>query len=294
MISLWTWSAAVATIGLMVANSLLVASVSVHLGPGIVLSAELVKFSVSLIFVVREGVMPQATQPLLVEFFRLMVPALIYAINNNLIIRTSAVIGPVNMQAVSQVRVLMTGLLSFFFLGKRLSLVQWTGLIVLMFGVASKTITDDFTFSMPLSGFLAGLSVCFLSSCAGVFTEWCYKFQVVEQSIWLKNVQLYFHGIWLNVVWKTVTSGNVSILQYDDLTPIVLMAVANQALMGIAIGFLLKLQSAIVKNYLASIALVCVGLIGVVFWSEPLRFGLITCVALTFSAACLHAHRCES
>jgi solute carrier family 35 (UDP-sugar transporter), member A1/2/3 len=134
------------------------------------------------------------TQPL--DNVKIMVPALLYVIQNNLIYVSMSNLDAATYQVTYQLKILTTALLSVAMLHKRLSVTQWLSLVILFAGVsivqlqpvnetAAKHVATE---QHPLVGLFAIVCACMLSGFAGVYFEKLLK--NTEQSVWVRNIQL--------------------------------------------------------------------------------------------------------
>lgn len=283
----------VAIVAMLVGNAFLVPTIPSELSGLVVFHVEVLKLSISgfMVYYGKEKVVFDIRQ-----FLYLLVPGVIYAINNNLTFHVVPIVGVMTFQVLAQGKILVTGIMTVWILKKPLSQLRWIALVILTCGVTIHSVTNDFSMNIPLTGFLLTLLLVSLSSFAGVFTELCYKSEEVSQSVWFKNAQLYFHGVWMNLLFAGSFGDEVWIYWkfFDPSFFLVYLTILNQVAIGISMGFLLKFHSSLVKNYIGSVAFTLVGLVGVIRMNHPLSLNLIICIALVFCSLVIRNHECKS
>ncbi len=290
------WGPVVGIVCLNVANAVLLGSIDPRMAPDIVFCVECLKFVISVGLTLHFRDDDFALSAKHVKHFMLFViPSVIYAVNNNLAFHAVSLVGVVNFQVLGQLKILTTAILTSMLLQHHVKLdgIQWCGIIVLTSGVMIRAVSTDFSLAIPVQGFLEVLMMLVLSSFAGVFTERCFKSETCVQSVWLKNSQLYFHGMVVNSFARLYSLGeppNLSLLASERLVAPVILA---QVLSGICVGWLLKFHSNIVKDYITTVAMILVSAGGVIWFGEKLKLDLILCVVLVSASVFLRNHDCH-
>ncbi|KAL7410002.1 nucleotide-sugar transporter-domain-containing protein [Mrakia frigida] len=128
----------------------------------------------------------------------LLVPAVAYVIQNNLIYLASSNLQVGSFAVLSQMKILTTAAFSVLLLNKRLIRSQWIALALLGLGVgvvqlqqtssSSSSSSSPSTGGNPVKGFFAILAACFTSGLAGVWFEKVLKGSSTD--LWIRNVQL--------------------------------------------------------------------------------------------------------
>lgn len=128
----------------------------------------------------------------------LLVPAIAYVIQNNLIYLASSNLQVGSFAVLSQMKILTTAGFSVVLLGKRLIRNQWIALALLTIGVGVVQVQSIYATGKgpvthrdgadPVKGFLAVFSACFTSGLAGVWFEKVLKGTPTD--LWVRNVQL--------------------------------------------------------------------------------------------------------
>lgn len=138
------------------------------------------------------------------QAIKMVVPALAYIVQNNLIFYSLEKLSMAVQQVTYQMKILTAGLMSCLLLGKHLSPTKWGALVVLVVGVImvqfpkQETGTGNTTDTARIpsqhgslgdgfSGFIAVVFACFTSGFAGAYMEGVLK---SNKSIWHRNVQL--------------------------------------------------------------------------------------------------------
>uniref|UniRef100_A0A061R2A2 Cmp-sialic acid transporter 1-like n=2 Tax=Tetraselmis sp. GSL018 TaxID=582737 RepID=A0A061R2A2_9CHLO len=207
------------------------------------------------------------------------VPSIIYVIHNNVQFYMLKYVNPSTYQILGNLKIITTGLLFRLLLGRRLTVLQWIALVLLMVGATTSQVQTDCggaeaTFSAPLEGYLFGLFSAFLSALAAVYTEWVMKKN--DDCLYWQNIQLYTFGVIFNAVKLTLDDINVSFsnglwvdkvfVNYNTATYFV---VANLAFSGLLVSWIMKFADSIVKVYSTSMAMLVTMLFSV--WLFHLR-----------------------
>lgn len=190
------------------------------------------------------------------------VPALLYALNNNLVVIMQAYMDPSSYQVLSNLKIASTALLYSSCLGKRLRTAQWLALGLLMVaGVCHSYNSLDLEAAEQAEaedrprlhitawGLFLVLVYCFISGLAAVYTERVLKSQRLPLS--LQNLYLYIFGVAINVVshFSSVADNQGFLEGYSD---IVWVIVAGQAANGLLMSVVLKHGSSITRLFVIS------------------------------------------
>lgn len=148
------------------------------------------------------------------EFAKMLIPALMYTVQNNLLFLALTNLDAATYQVTYQFKILTTAFFSVSVLGKHLTIRQWLALLVLMIGVImvqwpnsvqdKSQDGDKRTTTTRLIGLLAVIFSSFSSGFAGVYMEKLIKCN--SQNLWTRNLQL---------VIICLVSSMVAILAYD-------------------------------------------------------------------------------
>jgi len=211
-------------------------------------------------------------------------PALIYFIQNNLVFVALKFIDPATYQVLVNLKILTTGILFRFVLGKLLSSLQWAGLVLLMVGCATSQIATDCKdtslFSAPLEGIIICIILSVLSASAGIATEWIMKKSSLKNDpLQRQNMHLYFFGIIFNGLGyyyeKKPAHGFFD--GYDTVTVLVVM---SYSFTGLIVSVIMKYADNMVKIYAVSVSMALTMVLSIFLFPEfkataQLLFGII-------------------
>lgn len=133
------------------------------------------------------------------ESIKVLVPAALYAMQNNLAFYALNNLDPATYQVAYQLKILTTAMFSICIMRKRIRKKQWFALLLLFIGVSlvqlpqksgdagtSEGITGE---KNRFLGLLAVILCCVSSGFSGVYFERLIKFNP-NQSLWIRNFQL--------------------------------------------------------------------------------------------------------
>lgn len=225
-----------------------------------VVMIELAKLLISLATLfLSAGTAAICAPPPLVLVAPYAVPALLYALNNNLVVLMQVYMDPSSFQILSNLKIACTALLYSFCLGKRLRPAQWLALGLLMIAGFSHTyISLDLGDTEPEQGsrlhitawglFLV-LVYCFVSGLAAVYTERMLKSQKLPLS--LQNLYLYVFGVAINGISSSSSVGSDKSF-LEGYSVLVWLIIAGQAANGLLMSVVLKHGSGITRLFVIS------------------------------------------
>ncbi|KAK9805243.1 hypothetical protein WJX72_008374 [[Myrmecia] bisecta] len=218
------------------------------------------------------------------------IPSIIYWAHNNVQFFTLQYVDPATYQILGNLKIVTTGLLFWLCLRRRLTVLQWIALTLLMVGATTsqlKTGCDGggSTFAAPVQGYAFGVLSAFLSALAAVYTEWVMKRN--NDSLYWQNIQLYAFGVLFNGLGLTVADIRVgfsngfwvgSMLRgYNVIT---FLVVANLAFSGLLVSWVMKFADSIMKVYATSMAMLVTMVVSVLLFglapSLQLVLGILT------------------
>lgn len=150
------------------------------------------------------------------ESLKVLVPASLYAIQNNLAFYALNNLDPASFQIAYQLKILTTAIFSILIVKKRITSKQWLSLLLLFVGVALVQVTqngqennsnnDDIDINnnnaqdknRPM-GFLAVIACCMSSGFSGVYFEKLIKIKP-KQSLWIRNFQLAMYCLLISII----------------------------------------------------------------------------------------------
>ncbi|KAM8908132.1 putative UDP-sugar transporter protein SLC35A4 [Spinachia spinachia] len=185
------------------------------------------------------------------------VPAVLYALNNNLVVVMQAYMDPSSYQVLSNLKIASTALFYSLCLGKRLRPSQWSAVGLLMSaGVCHSYSSLDSDKAEPEDGprlhitawglFLVVVYCC-VSGLAAVYTERMLKSQKLPLS--LQNLYLYGFGVAINSV-SSFVAGEKGFL--EGYSGVVWAIIAGQAANGLLMSVVLKHGSGITRLFVIS------------------------------------------
>jgi len=133
------------------------------------------------------------------EWFSLLVPAILYTLQNSLQYYSMSCLSAPVFQVLYQMKIITTAVFSVFILSKSISYYQWLSIFALSFGVAIVQLSqfhyskDGTERSNSFLGLLSVMMGCITSGFAGVYFELVLKGSKV--SLWIRNIQLAIIGI---------------------------------------------------------------------------------------------------
>jgi UDP-sugar transporter A1/2/3 len=218
--------------------------------------------------VIRDEVIGSPTETL-----KLLIPATLYTIQNNLLFMALTNLDAATYQVTYQLKILATALCSVAMLHKRLSLPQWISLVLLMVGVSlvqldtevpAQAITDsdsseevaEISTGSRTAGILAVLISCLLSGFTGVYFEKLVK--STSQTLWVRSLQLGIFGFLFGLAAVGITDyGEVTtngFFQGYNMTTV--SVVILQAIGGLIVALVMKYADNILKGFATSISIV--------------------------------------
>mmetsp|Transcript_63473 Transcript_63473/g.182201 ORF Transcript_63473/g.182201 Transcript_63473/m.182201 type:complete len:337 (-) Transcript_63473:171-1181(-) len=227
------------------------------------------------------------------EALRFAVPAAIYFVNNNLVFFTLLYINATTWQLLSQLKTVFTGLLFRFFLGRKLSGMQYLAIWQLACGTATshipKCISSGPDSSAEASNSFWGLILtvigCMLSALGGIYSEKLLKDKAKDSIHW-QNIQLYSWGILFNLIGTIVN--DVQVFERGPLAGYNFCAFAvvlNNALNGLAISAILKYADNIVRVYAHAVAMIVTMVLSVLLFGESPTPQLVLAVMVVGASA---------
>jgi len=219
--------------------------------------AEVGKFVLSLGFLTNWDVRSTAVRDNFEGFKEVLgyfsLPALAYAVSNNLNILLALQMDAGTFQVVRQATIVSTSILWWIVFRKPLSLIRWIAIGILFLGsILCSLQKSDGNKSMGIQSYASiFLIVITLSSstCAAVSTEWVYKRIPLNDVIYVHNCAMYVWGILLNGIAYMLQrkAGN----PFQGFNIYTWLNVLNYMFMGLALSFIMKHFSNITKLFIS-------------------------------------------
>ncbi|CDI78249.1 UDP-N-acetylglucosamine transporter, putative [Eimeria acervulina] len=194
-----------------------------------------------------------------IEMAKAGVPGLLYAVQNNLIFISLSNLSGAMYQVTYQLKILTTALLSVLILGRRLSLLKWSALILLFLGVsliqyptaseAPKALAAGGRPQNAFVGLVAVLCASLTSGLAGVYLEKLLKEKTT--TIWINNMQLAVYGVVAGLIGAFWNDGDAIYEKgfFQGYTGMTIAAILLQALGGLVVAAVLKYADNILKCF---------------------------------------------
>ncbi|CAJ0929142.1 unnamed protein product, partial [Mesorhabditis belari] len=230
-----------------------------------------------------------------IETAKVCVPAVVYAIQNNLYYVALANIDATTYAVTYQLRILTTALLSVLILSKRLSLIQWFSLLVSMGGVVLVQLDESQVRSSSASsgswliGVSAVFSMCWTSAFAGVYFEKMLKKSSVD--VWMQNIRLSMLTAPFALI--TMFASDFSNIQehgfFNGWTPLVWVMTFLNAFGGLVVSIVMKYADNVKKTYCQTIAIGLTALISIKMGDSVFSVQLLMGVSLVIASVFLYS-----
>ncbi|XP_061581155.1 probable UDP-sugar transporter protein SLC35A4 [Cololabis saira] len=264
-----------------------------------VVMIELAKLLISLLsLILTGGASALRVPPRLLLVGPYAVPAVLYALNNNLVVLMQAYMDPSSYQILSNLKIASTAVLYSLCLGKRLRRAQWfaVGLLVAagvchsysslaLEDVEGANAEEGPRLHVTAWGLFLVLLYCCVSGLAAVYTERVLKSQKLPLS--LQNLYLYLFGVAINGLSSlSSVTGDKSFL--EGYSWVVWVIIAGQAANGLLMSVVLKHGSGITRLFVISSSMLVNALLSWLILGLQLTPFFPLPVTLIGLAACLY------
>eukprot|EP00613_Pedinella_sp_CCMP2098_P074958 CAMPEP_0171912806 /NCGR_PEP_ID=MMETSP0993-20121228/11370_1 /TAXON_ID=483369 /ORGANISM="non described non described, Strain CCMP2098" /LENGTH=588 /DNA_ID=CAMNT_0012546717 /DNA_START=43 /DNA_END=1809 /DNA_ORIENTATION=+ len=277
-----------------------------HTSTAVVMS-ELIKIVVSSLLLLKEsgswGAFTETVRTEIVgkpeECLKLLVPGLLYTIQNNLQYVAAANLQPAVFQVMYQVKMLTTACLSVCMLKKNLKPSQWGGVGLLMGGLVLVQMSQMGSGGGGNGGVAAGgsaavgfsavLSACTLAGFAGCYLERVLKGS--STSLWVRNLQLGAWGSLLGVASVALKDGRSVVQQgfFYGYSPVVWTVVGIQACGGLLISLVVRYGDALLKGFATGLAIILTTAVSVAFFDFKVTPTYLAGASTTLTAVLLYS-----
>lgn len=255
------------------------------------LMIETSKFTISLVLYLNQTSCQPARIPRLRLWLPFSVPAVLYAINNNMAIHMQLHMDPTSYQVLSNMKIGSTAILYRIIIGRRLSKLQWLsiGLLTIAglfdsyggYTSKSKSVTE---IHITLTGLVMMVTYCFISGFAGVYSEYILK-RHVKMSLHLQNMLLYTFGMCVNgTLWFINESSRTDIEDRFSLfrgySSITVLIILSQALNGLIMSSVMKYNSNITRLFIISCSTLITAVLSVAVFHTSLNIYFILSAVL--------------
>ncbi|KIX99102.1 uncharacterized protein Z520_05563 [Fonsecaea multimorphosa CBS 102226] len=195
-------------------------------------------------------------------FFKLLVPAVLYTLQNNLQFVAATNLDAATFQVTYQCKILTTASFAVLMLGQSLSAKKWLSLVILTAGVACVQIPSSTASANPQQGnypvgIIAVAIACICSGFAGVYFEKVLK-NGQNSSIWVRNIQLSIGCLAIALTGALVWDGQAIRENgfFQGYNSIVFATVCIQAAGGLIVAMVIKYADNILKGFATSLSII--------------------------------------
>jgi solute carrier family 35 (UDP-sugar transporter), member A1/2/3 len=226
----------------------------------------------------------------------LLLPGLLYTLQNNLQYVAASNLEPAVFQVTYQIKMLTTAILSVTMLNKQLKPRQWGGVSLLMVGLVLVQLSQGGSGGLgnkggdnTLVGFSAVLSACTLAGFAGCYLERVLK--GCTTSLWIRNIQLSIWGTILGLISMMVKDGsqvynNGFFYGYDKL---VFTVIGIQAIGGLLISLVVRYGDALVKGFATGLAIILTTIVSVYMFDFKITPTYLSGSSITLLAVLMYS-----
>jgi len=250
------------------------------------------------------------------------VPALIYAINNNLAYYIQLHMDPASFQILSNMKIASTAVLYRVVMKKKIGAIQSFALLLLILAGVSNSIggsiskrsdtdneeagvldgeLDASTLHVSFVGLVLILLYSFLSGLAGVYTEYILK-RSNELPLSLQNILLYVFGVGINggcyfvqaLSFEHENAGTMDINAthlFSGYSYLTWIMIATQAINGLIMSLIFKHSDNIARLFLVSSSMVVTTLVSVLLFHLSLNSYFYVAFLLVVCALFLYQRR---
>lgn len=217
---------------------------------------------------------------------RFAIPAVVYAIYNNLTFMILTAFNPTSWRVLINIRILWTALLFQYFFNKKLSRRKWTALVLLMVGCMNMS-----SGKMQWDG-MAELSLIIIQTLVSafglVYNEYLVKSNS-KQEVHIQNIYLYGFGVCFNLLFMMILNpGNAKpSVFFRNWNWQLIPVTAVSAFGGVVISLVLKHMDSVWKLFLDVGQLLCVYVIGLTILGDVFEPSQLIWVCVVSAASLL-------
>ena len=196
------------------------------------------------------------------EFLKIVLPSVLYAVQNNLQYIAVANLSAPVFQTMYQMKIVTAALFSVILLKRNLLIHQWASIFSLFVGASAVQLSQQSSSiggnSCNLTGLITVVISCFTSGFSGVYFEKTLKSKDAKASIWLRNVQMSFFGILLGLL-GCLTNDKMRILDkgfFYGYNSVVWTVILLQALGGLVVSLVVKHADNLMKGFATSLSII--------------------------------------
>lgn len=229
---------------------------------------------------------------------RYAIPALLYALYNNLLFINLASFDPGTYNVLIQLKIAMTGVLYQILFSKQLNRNQWAAILLITLGCMCKESgkVTKFGFQANLSSWLLLLVQMLCSVLAGVYNEVLLKgAESAKRGVTtnLQNAFMYCQSILVNgviLIWEGKAGDAVSAENRAAIASFKVFAIISiMSSVGLVTGFFLKHLDSVLKAVASALEVVFTMLLGFLLFGAPLGLSGLTSATLVGAGVALYA-----
>ena len=198
-------------------------------------------------------------------FFKLLIPAVLYTLQNNLQFVAATNLDAATFQVTYQCKILTTALFAVILLRQSLTAFKWLSLFILTLGVACVQIPSSASATVVQQGnyfvgIIAVAVACVCSGFAGVYFEKVLKGSGTSNStsLWVRNIQLSVGCLAIALSgtfvwdWKAIHTNGF----FQGYKPITVLTICIQAAGGLIVAMVIKYADNILKGFATSLSII--------------------------------------
>ena len=227
-------------------------------------------------------------------FFKLLIPAVLYTLQNNLQFVAASNLDAATFQVTYQCKILTTALFAVLLLRQSLSITKWISLLILTLGVACVQIPSGTSVTQLEGNYIIGLSAvaiaCLCSGFAGVYFEKVLK-NSNNTSLWVRNIQLSVGCLSIALAGTFAWDGRAIATHgfFFGYNLITVVTICIQAAGGLIVALVIKYADNILKGFATSLSIILSTVASVVIFNFVVtRYFLIGSI-LVFVATYLYS-----
>ncbi|RMZ88928.1 hypothetical protein DV736_g3837, partial [Chaetothyriales sp. CBS 134916] len=228
-------------------------------------------------------------------FFKLLVPVILYTLQNNLQFVAASNLDAATFQVTYQCKILTTAFFAVILLDQSLSWVKWLSLLILTIGVGCVQISSS-TANMPhtegnyFTGLFAVAIACLCSGLAGVYFEKVLKTGNTT-SIWVRNIQLSVGCLAIAVVGTLMLDGPAIVQKgfFQGYNTITVFTICIQAAGGLIVAMVINYADNILKGFATSLSIILSTVASVFIFNFVITINFLIGSVLVFFATYLYS-----
>lgn len=200
------------------------------------------------------------------ESIKTLIPASLYALQNNLAFYALNNLDPATYQVAYQLKILTTAIFSVLIVHKKMCKKQWLALLLLFVGVSLAQLPgekgtgldkDNDQHKNRSLGLLSVAACCLSSGFSGVYFERLIKLNA-KQSLWIRNFQLALFCFSISA-FATIYQDFEAIKKdgfFQGYSTVVWIVVCLQAFGGLIVAAVVKHADNVLKGFATSISII--------------------------------------